>query len=445
MRVGALCALTVSIAGCADAPPDAPPNRPPASAQLSVRVEEGAPAPPAGEPERSSTLHIPGWTTGLAAVAKFALVGSRAGAYLARHSAHESGSDGQSHIERALPWGDESDLPAETGNVRGVARSGSDILLVADSGAYTMLGSRLVRSPSSAALHPLDLTRLWGGGQLSGGDFWLGARGHIYELSRDTLRHYTVSSQAGEPVAAARAGDRAYVAFGAAVYELDTTKLTVSELSLETNGVIAMSPLFGGGLAIATKRGLFERTASGEFIHYTLSDGDEPAALSGLAPEPNGGAYAAVGDQLLHVRAAQPPVAVATLPPEGDGDTHAPASETLGDGPSTFIAADDAGGVWVARGRSLLRLELGPGCDEAPPHFATHAAPVFAKYCAGCHSTGQKGAPVIAFDVYATALEYADTALSRVYAGEMPPLGSPPLSQDDAAALAHWNNCGRPE
>jgi mono/diheme cytochrome c family protein len=90
-------------------------------------------------------------------------------------------------------------------------------------------------------------------------------------------------------------------------------------------------------------------------------------------------------------------------------------------------------------------------CDPAQAvNYTDDLAPLFARYCTGCHSANaanRNGAPIgVDFDSYGAAAASAESANIRVQAGSMPP---PQVSlRPDAAdrcLLQAWVDLGSPE
>jgi mono/diheme cytochrome c family protein len=85
-------------------------------------------------------------------------------------------------------------------------------------------------------------------------------------------------------------------------------------------------------------------------------------------------------------------------------------------------------------------------CAAAPPTFAQ--VTLLSASCASCHGStlsggARQGAPVgMDFDVYESAVQYADAGVRAVYAGRMPPSGAINAAQRDA--FYAWGLCGTP-
>src|SRR6185436_19148319 len=93
------------------------------------------------------------------------------------------------------------------------------------------------------------------------------------------------------------------------------------------------------------------------------------------------------------------------------------------------LATDSAGAVWLAEDGKLFRLETG-----GVTSYATDAKPFFQAHCTTCHKTGAQAAPIIDWETYATAVQYAPRALVRLQAqgiAPMPPANTEVLTASD--------------
>lgn len=328
----------------------------------------------------------------------------------------------------------EPNLPADTGEVRAIAPVGDGLLVASERGLYFAKDDALFVSAAEDALHPLGLLGL--ASRISDEEgkvdvhLTLRTEQGLYELEQGELRHWLVAEEKETPSAALGTAKLLFAAFGARLYEVDKATKSARPIEGEFGNIsaIACSPLAcppGSVMLFATDKGLLERGASGEYVHYPLAeDGDPPLPVLAIAlDESRQRSYALVADAsvrlLVRIAPGSVPAALATLEPSDAASS---------------MAVDKAGDVWVFEGGSATRFATG-----TPLSFAADVAPVFDEYCNSCHEDGANGAPTIDFTDYGQALLHADKALERMKEGTMPPPGSPAVPKEQLQLITDWS------
>ena len=387
----------------------------------NLTVVHGAPAAPAMEPE-SEAHAVEGYAAAMASHGSTIAIGTATSVY-------RLDTTGPVKLELV---GDEPDLPADTGAVRAMAASDGGLLVAAENGLFFTDGLVLQRSLANDTLGPLGITamsaRLAAGGDGGAAEVHLAfiAGGVAYELGGGSMSTWTVSGEEGSPTAIFAQEARVYLSFGARTYEIDKAKKEARPVAEGLGAVheIACTSLScdeGSLLYFASDAGLVERAADGVYRRFSLAaEGAPPVPVETFALDASKQRlYALAGGSLLRVRAGEVPDAVATLAaPEGP----------------RRMAVDKSGDVWVGEGRAVKRLALG-----TPLSFATDVRPILHEYCAECHATGQKGAPVRDFESYDVAVARIDSILMRVQDGTMPPLSTgKKLPKETIQILQDW-------
>ncbi|APR84775.1 Hypothetical protein A7982_10124 [Minicystis rosea] len=387
----------------------------------ALAVVYGAPAAPAEEPE-SSGHAVEGYAAAMASHGGTIAIGTTTSVYRL---------DTTGPVKLDLV-GDEPDLPADTGAVRAMASYEGGLLVAAENGLFYTDGLVVQRSLANDTLGPLGITamsaRLASGADGGDAEYHLSilAGSVAYELGGGSMSTWTVDGEAGPPTAVLAQEARVYLSFGARTYEIDKAKKEARPVAAGLGKVheIACSSLSceeGSLVYFASDSGLVERGADGVYRRFPLAaEGAPPVPVETFALDAaKQRLYALAGGSVLRIRAGEVPDAVATLA--------APAA-------SRRMAVDKAGDVWVGEGLGVKRLALG-----TPLSFATDVRPILHEYCADCHATGQKGAPVRDFESYDVAVARIDSILMRVQDGTMPPLSTgKKLPKETIQILQDW-------
>ncbi|MFT3766513.1 MAG: hypothetical protein QM820_13520 [Minicystis sp.] len=311
--------------------------------------------------------------------------------------------------------GDDPDLPAETGQVRAMARYGEGLLVAAENGLFFSDGAVLQLSLANATLGPMGITamsaRVVPGADGGPDEVHLAfiAAGGAFELAGDSMSQWSVDGETGAPTAVFAQANRFYISYGHHTYEIDkTTKKAYPVVEgigkVQEIACTSLSCEEGSLLYFASDAGLVERGADGVYRRFPLAAEGAPAvpvesfALDTLKQR----LYAVAGTSVLRVRAGEVPEAVATLA--------APMHPRR-------MAVDKTGDLWVGEGLGVTRFAIG-----TPLSFVTDVRPILHEYCADCHATGTQGAPVRDYEKYDVAVQYADLIIMRVQQGTMPPL-----------------------
>lgn len=397
-----------------------------ASGPPVLEVVYGSPAPPE-EPPTSDVHAVSGYVTAAGDSGALVVIGTTTGAYQASP---------QGIAELAIT-GDEPDLPASTGVVRAIAPYEDGVLVAADSALFFTKGSVLQLSLASEALHPLGITTMSARIADDDGDgqdaayLTLLTPGGAYELAGGSLVEWTVEGEASAPVAAFAQKERVILSFvgpGGRTYEIDKASSLAYPLVFDIGRVsaIACDSLAcddGSLLYFATDKGLVERGSDGGYTLYPLAPEGQPAVPVETFAFDAGRQrlYALAGGQVLRVHAGEVPEAVALSEP--------------GDFPRE-MAFDKLGDLWLGDGGEVHRIALG-----TPLSFDTDVKPIMHEYCADCHKTGIKGAPVRDFEEYTAMVELTDKVLMRIADGSMPPPGAgyPKVPKEKYQLLLDWS------
>lgn len=335
--------------------------------------------------------------------------------------------------------GDEPDLPAETGSVRAMSAYDGGILVAAEQGLFFAANGKLGLSPGHTILHPLEITALSareadddGNGTAETHVLFIASDG-AYEIENGMRSKWTVEGETGIPTAIYGQKDRLYIAFGSRVYEIDKAANKAYALGFDMGDVREIacnsrSCQEGSLIYFASDKGLFARSGDGAYIHYSLAaKGEASPGVMGFALDAGKQRlYAFSKGMLLRVRDGEIPDRVATLEDAGALVQKA--------------AVDKLGDVWVGEGQQVHRYGLG-----TPLSFATDIKPIMHEYCAECHATGTKGAPIVDFEDYNVAVERLSAWLGRVKAQTMPPVSYPKkLPGEKIQVMEDWSVMAAP-
>jgi hypothetical protein len=340
-------------------------------------------------------------------------------------------ADGAFFLDEAHPtlsplaiWGDEPDLPAETGAIRAIGRRTDNLLVAADTGLFHTSGEKLLLSPASAGLAALDIVGLEVEGAGDAEQIWIAAKDGVHQISGGALSKLAIEGEDGAPGAVLPALGRVFAAFDDRLYEVDPAAKTAELLPYHFGAIHALARGAKDSLYVGCDQGLFERDPDGSYTQYTLSDdAGAPAPVQGLLFDPKKGVFAITGAGIVVLQPGEAPAGVAGLSPGT---------------PSSLATIDDRGLVWVGGKKSLTGLPIGGVVG-----FAEDVSPVLATYCNTCHATGASYAPVIDFTDYETAVARAGTMIQRIAAGQMPPQSAKAIPAEDVELLLRWNASGR--
>lgn len=374
--------------------------------RLELHVVPGAPLAVKEEPQNNS-YDVEGYVTTMAGRGSLVTTGTTTGVY-------ELGSSGPTLLPIV---GIEPDLPGETGIVRAMAGYDDGILVIADNDILFAKNGALTRSAGKTTLEMLGIEAMSARFADDDGDMTsethlslIGATGG-HELSAGNLITWGVEGEMGAPTAILAQKDTVFLAYGRRVYEVDKAKgeAFVPPFDMGNIHEIACSSLAcdaGSLVYFASDKGLVERSASGVYSLYTLSDtegqyvGIESFAIDGSKQR----LYAVAGEQLLRIRAGDVPAAVATLSAAVD---------------MRKLVVDKIGDVWTGNGQTVTKYALG-----TPLSFLTDVQPIMHEYCAECHAAALQGAPKIDFEDYATAVGLVERIIARAAVERSMPPGT---------------------
>jgi len=381
-------------------------STPPIDRFGELRTVEGAPALPGDAGVAPIELTAASEVTALGAAGTTLVVGT---------------SDGASQlIDGALAelevWSDDPATPTTTGAVMLVTRDEATVVVLGEEGLFHSFGDKLIPSPASddvLALSPIAM-------HADGGVLWLCTPSGLARLADDELSWLTIEGEQGPPTAVHRASTGLlYVAFDDRLYEIEDD--SAYAVPFEIGDVHAISAGGGDAIYVASDRGLFERTGDGAWTRYTLTsdDSDAGAPVTALSFYPKDGAFAVV------------PGGIALVTPDA-GVTGVVASE------AERMIADDLGQLWLAGGSAVTGLPVG-----TPIGFEDDVAPILTSYCSSCHDDGTGNAPIQDFADYDNVVVLAQTIVSRVQTGQMPPAGTEPLPGDAVDLIHRWYLSGQ--
>ena len=341
--------------------------------------------------------------TAMAANASFVLVGTSDGAFVVDDGA----------LTELEVWSDDPAVPPAIGAVTRATHFDGSIIVFAETGLYFSYGDKLLASPDGAALADLGVRDLQ---PYQSDELWLTTDQGMAQIVGEELTWYTIDDETEAPTFARRVDDMVVAAFGDRLYELELDTGRAFALPYELPRVTAMAAGVAGSLYIASESGLIERNADGEYTHYTL-DGRSVAALTYY---PKDGTFVLASDG---VWVAQPGVELGGVMP-------------ISAAVNAFVA-DNTGQVWLGGDEGVEALPLG-----TPIGFADDVAPILDQYCATCHASGGDNAPFVAFDDYDTSVSIANTILTRIAKGQMPPAGALQMTGSEIDILEAWAATG---
>jgi hypothetical protein len=402
-----LTGATLALVGCGGGDEGIPV----AELHATLEVVTGAPSMP-GEAPQATALTAADAVSSLGAMGTMLVVGTPAGAFEIA---------GEALVPMEI-WGDEPERPVDTGAVQAIARRTDNLLVAADNGFFHTDGSRLLWSPASAELDELAVVGMAVTGSDESEIVWIAASDGLYQLAGGNLARWTLDGESGSPTAVLDAGDRLLVAFGDALYEIDTAAAIAWRVPLELGAVHAMA-LGPGGIAwLATDAGLVARNGAAYTLH-TLSADESGVAVADVALDPKEGLYAATAIGVVVVRADGALDGMVPLEPPAE---------------SRRLTTDDAGNVWLGEGTAVTGWTLG-----TPISFETDVSPVFEQYCMPCHTApGANEAPPVDFLDHEVAVSYRPQVTQRLATGLMPPASATPLPAESYELILRWYASG---
>lgn len=407
-RFGAFFLVVGAIAGCGEAETTTPDDP-------VVTVVPGAPAPLAQAPAEAAFDTV-GYVTSVSAAGSLIGVGTTVRAFAL----------GDGALTPMDVYGDDPEVPAETGPVRAVARRTDGLFVAASGGLFYTEGQKLLWSPANEALVDLDVRALLVAGSGPFERLVIVAADGVYEAAGGQLSLVDIPSEPGAPTAVALDGDRLFAAYGPRLYQIDAARTKAALAGLDVGEIHALAIGAGDALFAATDGGVVVRSAEGKYSQYTLSDGDEPAAAYDLALDPQQGMYAVTSAGVVLFAEGADPAIVAEI--EGADSPELPAA-----------AVDGGGTLWLGEGDRLRGLALGQ-----PLSFAEDVAPVLVEHCASCHESGTQGAPVIDYSSYDQTVAKAQVMIEKMSAGLMPPADAPKKMPPDKYELVlRWYSSGQ--
>lgn len=374
--------------------------------RLELHVVPGAPLAVKEEPQNNS-YDVEGYVTTMAGRGSIVTTGTTIGVY-------ELGLSGPVLLPIV---GIEPDLPAETGIVRAMAGYDDGILVIADNDILFAQNGALTRSAGKATLEMLGIKTM--NARFADDDGDMTTETHLslvgatagHELSAGNLITWGIEGKMGAPEAILAQKSTVFLVYGRQLYEVDKAKAEAFVPPFDMGNIheIACSSLAcdaGSLVYFASDKGLVERSASGVYSLYTLTDsegqfvGVESFAIDGSKQR----LYAVAGDQLLRIRSGDVPTAVATL---------STAKE------KRKLVVDKIGDVWVGGDQQVTKYALG-----TPLSFLTDVQPIMHEYCAECHAAALQGAPKIDFEDYSTAVGLVERIIARAAVERSMPPGT---------------------
>lgn len=383
---------------------DQAPTTPPVDRFGELHTVEGAPSLPSDAGVETTHLTANGDVAAIGAAGTTLIVGTNTGT-------DQLIDDALIELE---VWSDDPNAPTTTGAVQLVTRDDATLVVLAAEGLFHSFGDKLIPSPAAAEILALEPLAMHADGDV----LWLCTPSGLARLQDDELSWLTVDGEDGPPAAVHHAAtDLLYVAYGDRLYEIDGD--TAYAVPFELGAVHAIGAGSDDAIYAATARGLFERSVDGQWTRYTLTDDDAGAPAMGLSFYPKDGTFVAV------------PGGIALAAPD-TGVTGVVATTA----PS--MIADDLGQLWLGEGSDVTGLPVG-----TPIGFEEDVAPILTSYCSGCHDDGTANAPIQDFADYDNVVVFAQTILSRIRAGQMPPAGSDPLPGDALDLINRWYLSGQ--
>ncbi len=392
LAAGALCML-----GCNESLPTEP------ASPIEITVVSGA-ATWSDQAVDQLTYQAPATITAMATDDGVALVGTEDGVY----------SVGAAGLVEVAVFAADASAPLSTGAVHAMAARQSGAFVAAEQGLFHTFEDRLLTSPLSDALATTRVHALAVDAGAATETLWLATDQGLYMSSGDVLSHIAFVSEPGAATAVGVAGAEVLVAFGPALYELDSVTLTYVAVPQQLGNITSICAT-GDGFSITSDAGLTVRTSDGAYQRYTLADDSTAAAEAAVA----GVVLTAAGAITIDNG-----VLTGLAPLESTTDTGA-------------MTIDGYGTVWIGRGTDVVGLLIG-----TPVSFATEVAPILELRCGICHSDGYS-APKHEFTDYETTRSLADSILARVTTAQMPPTPMPALTTDELDVLVSWYSTGQ--
>ena len=377
---------------------------PPVDRFGDLRTVAGAPSLPNDPGVEPTSLLAPGNVTAIGAAGTTLIVGT--------DTSTSQLIDGK--LVELEVWSDDPDIPSTTGSVRLVTRDDATLVVLAEEGLFHSFGDKLVPSPASADVLALDPMAMHADGDL----LWLCTPDGLARLEDGELSWLTIEGESGLPAAVHHAATGLlYVAFDDRLYEIESDRAYA--VPFELGAIHAIGAGRGDAVYVASDRGLFERNVEGEWTRYTLTEDDAGAPATALSFYPKDGTFVAVPGGI-------------TLANPDDGITGVATSD------ASHMIADDLGRIWLGGGTDVTGLPVG-----TPIGFEDDVAPILTSYCASCHDEGIDNAPVQDFADYDNVVLLAQTVVSRIRDGQMPPAGSDPLPGDAVDLINRWYLSGQ--
>ena len=304
--------------------------------------------------------------------------------------------------------------PTTTGKVKLLARRENGLFVWSDAGLFHEDKGRLLISPLSASLAGADLRALDAFGAGPSEELWMVDGETLEHVGGGTLTRIAIAGVDAVDLAVGVAPGQALAAAGGSVYLVDLNRPEAWRVISGLGAVSGFTRDESGTVYLATGGGLLARDKAGAFSLQILA-GEGGSSVEAVATRSGTVLFTSNG------RALSLAAGVSTF---------------LAETTSRMVAIDGNGDGWVAEEGALIQLKTG-----APVSFAAEVLPFFAAHCNGCHATGANAAPIIAWDDYQTARQYALAALRRLQADGVPPM--PPanvevLSPRDFTAVVRW-------
>ncbi|HYX92481.1 MAG TPA: cytochrome c [Myxococcaceae bacterium] len=304
--------------------------------------------------------------------------------------------------------------PTTTGKVKLLARREDGLFVWSDAGLFHEDKGRLLLSPLSASLAGADLRALDVFGASLSEELWIVDGEALEHVGGGTLTRIAIAGVEAVDLAVGIEPGQALAAAGGSVYLIDLNGPEAWRVMSGLGAVSGFARDESGAVYLATGSGLLARDKAGEFSLQVLA-----------------------GEGSSSVEAVAARSGAVLLTSNGRGLTLAASVATiLGETTSKMVAIDGKGDGWVAEDGALIQLKTG-----APVSFAAEVRPFFEGHCNGCHATGANAAPIIHWDDYDTARQFALAASRRLQADGVPPM--PPanvevLSPRDFTAVVRW-------
>lgn len=379
---------------------------PPVERFGELHVVEGAPSLPSDPGVEPTALDATGNVTAIGAAGTTLIVGT--------DTTTSQLIDGE--LTELEVWSDDPETPTTTGAVQLVTRDGATLVVLATEGLFHSFGDKLIPSPAAAdvlALEPLAI-------HADGDALWLCTPTGLARLQDGELSWLTVEGEEGPPSAVHHAATGlVYVAFADRLYEIEIEDDSAYAVPFELGDVHAISAGSADAIYVAADRGLFERAVDGQWTRYTLTGDDVGAPATALSFYPKDGTFVSVPGGV-------------TLATPDTGVTGVVSST------ADRMIADDVGQLWLAGGSEVTGLPVG-----TPIGFEDDVAPILTDYCGSCHADGTANAPLQDFADYDNVVVLAQTIVSRIQAGQMPPAGSDPLPGDAVDLINRWYLSGQ--